>query len=97
MAKMQSLARIDLEASDADRISLAQLDPARFTAAPFERSPGSRALKRLFDLVAATIFLIATAPISLLPGRAAGRRFAVHPPPHGAPRVRARWHRVRPV
>ena len=66
MAKMQSLARIDLEASDADRISLAQLDPTRFTAAPFERSPGSRALKRLFDLVAATIFLIVTAPISLL-------------------------------
>jgi exopolysaccharide biosynthesis polyprenyl glycosylphosphotransferase len=66
MAKMQSLARIDLEASAADRISLAQLDPTRFTAAPFERSSGSRALKRLFDLVAATIFLIVTAPISLL-------------------------------
>jgi exopolysaccharide biosynthesis polyprenyl glycosylphosphotransferase len=66
MAKTQSLARIDLEASDADRISLAQLDPAGFTAAPFERSPGSRALKRLFDLVAATVFLIVTAPISLL-------------------------------
>lgn len=65
MAKVQTLTRIDLDASDADRISLAHLDPARFTAAPFQRSTGSRALKRLFDLVAATVFLILTAPISL--------------------------------
>ena len=51
----------------ADRIALAHSDPARFrTAAFFSRSRAAAAIKRALDLIAATVLLVLTAPLTLL-------------------------------
>jgi lipopolysaccharide/colanic/teichoic acid biosynthesis glycosyltransferase len=50
-----------------DRIALAHVDPARVgTSAFLSRSRAAAAVKRTLDLIAATVLLVLTAPLSLL-------------------------------